>query len=168
MKLGEKGFTVIELLLVVAITGVIVAPLTMATITLLTNPQRTADQGTVLQQVQNAGRWLSRDVQMTKTVSPGDTNGFPLTLTIPMDDNPDNDYTIEYGFEGSTLKRRFYDSGDNLTSETLIADYIDTDNTTFGTDNTTAGGSYKLSIRAVKGEAAVTRGYEVRQRLTPG
>ncbi len=162
MKLGEKGFTVIELLLVVAITGVIVAPLTMATITLLTSPQRTADQGIVLQQVQNAGYWLSRDVQMTKTVSPGGANGFPLTLTIPMDDNPDNDYTIEYLFDGNKLKRQF--SGANLTSVTFIADYIDTDNTTFGTDNTTAGGSYKLSIRAVKGEAAVTRGYEVKQR----
>ena len=164
MKLGGKGFTMVELLVVLAITGVIVAPLTMATITLLITPQRTADQGIVLQQVQNAGRWLSRDVQMTKMVSPGGANGFPLTLTIPMDDNPDNDYTIEYEFEGSKLKRRFYDSGDNLTSETFIADYIDTDNTTFGS---LAGGSYKLNIRAVKGEAAVTRGYEINQRLIP-
>lgn len=164
MKRGEKGFTLIELLIGVAIMGVIAWPLMMATTTLLTNPQRTAAQGIVLQQVQNAGRWLTRDVQMARSVNATDPNGFPLTLTIPMDDNPDNDYTIEYGFEGSTLKRRFYDSGDNLTSETFIADYIDTDNTTFGS---LAGGSYKLNIRAVKGEAAVTRDYEVSQRLIP-
>ena len=162
MKLGGKGFTVVELLVVLAITGVIIAPLTMATITLLTTPQRTADQGVVLQQVQNAGRWLSRDVQMTKSVNAPAPNGFPLTLTIPRDDNPDNDYNIKYVFDGSKLKRQVYDSGDNLTSETFIADYIATDNTTF---SSLAGGSYKLSIRAVKSEAAVTRDYEVSQRL---
>ncbi len=165
MRRWQKGFTLIELLVVLAITSVIIVPLTMATITLLITPQRTADQGIVLQQVQNTGRWLSRDVQMTRTVSPGGANGFPLTLTIPMDDNPDNDYTIEYVFDGSKLKRRVYDSGDNLTSETFIADYIDTDNTTFGS---LAGGNYKLNIRAVKGEAAVTSGYEVNQRLVAG
>ncbi len=164
MKLGGKGFTVVELLVVLAITGVIIAPLTMATITLLITPQRTTDQGIVLQQVQNAGRWISRDVQMARSVNSTVLNGgFSLTLTIPMDDNPDNDYTIEYGFEGSTLKRQF--SGDNSTSETLIAHYIDTGNTTF---SSLPGGSYKLNIRAVKGEAAVTRGYEVSQRLVAG
>jgi len=166
MRQRQKGFTLLELLLVLAITGVIIAPLTMATITLLTSPQRLADQGVVLQQVQNVGYWLSRDVQMARGVNPTVPNGgFPLTLTIPVDDNPDNDYTIDYVFDGSKLKRRVYDSGDNLTSETFIADYIDTDNTTFSDPGS---GTYKLSIRSVKGEAAVTRGYEVSQRLVAG
>ncbi len=90
MKPGEKGFTVIELLLVVAITGVIIAPLTMATITLLTSPQRTTDQGITVREVQNAGYWISRDVQMARSVNPTEPSGFPLTLHIPVDPEETN------------------------------------------------------------------------------
>ncbi len=163
MKRGEKGFTLIELLIGVAIMGVIAWPLAMTTTTLLTNPQRSTDQNVVLHEVRNAGYWISRDVQMARSVNATDPNRFPLTLTIPMDDNPDNDYTIEYLFDGNKLKRQF--SGANLTSETLIAEYIDTGNTTF---STLYPGSYKLTVRAAKGEAVVTRGYEIYQRVSPG
>ena len=165
MKRGEKGFTMIELLLVVAITGVIIAPLTMATITLLTSPQRLVDQGIVLQQVQNAGYWMSRDVQMARSVNSTAPNGFPLNLGIPVDTDENNDYSIVYLFDESKLKRQVYDSGDNLTSETFIADYIDTDNTTF---STVVIGIYRLTVRAVKDDAAVTRSYEIKQRLSLG
>ncbi len=162
MKRGEKGFTLIELLIGLAITGIIIAPLTWSTITLLTSPQRSTDQNVVLQQVQNAGRWLSRDVQMAGSVNPTAPNGFPLTLTIPVDDNPDNDYTIDYVFDGSKLKRQVYNSSHTLISETLIANYIATDNTTF---STLGSKLHKLTIRASKGRAVVTMNYEVSQRL---
>ncbi len=52
MKRGQKGFTFLEVLIVLAITGVIIWPTAMAVTTLLTNPQRSADQNIVLQQVQ--------------------------------------------------------------------------------------------------------------------
>ena len=164
MKRGEKGFTVIELLLVVAITGVIVVPLMMATTTLLTNPQRSTNQNVVLHQVQNAGHWISRDVQMSRTVTPGGSNGFPLSLSIPVDDDENNDNSIEYVFDGDMLKRRLYDPVPTLISETHVADHIDTDNTTFSAVDV---GLYRLTVRAARGEAAVTRGYEVSQRLSP-
>ena len=163
MKPGEKGFTVIELLLVVAITGVIIAPLTMATMTLLTNPQRTADQGTALCQVQNAGYWMSHDVQMARSVNSTEPSGFPLILHIPVDTDENNDYSIDYIFDGSKLKRQVYDSSHILISETLIAESIDTNNTTFSTVEL---GVYRLTVRAAKDAAEVTRSYEINQRLS--
>lgn len=162
MKRGEKGFTLLELLIALGIMGIIMWPLTMATITLLTTPRRTADQGVVLQQVRNAGYWILRDVQMARSVNSTVPNCF-LTLGIPRDTEESHDYSIVYLFDESKLKRQFYDSGGNLTSETFIADYIDTDNTMFKKLDT---GLYKLTIRAAKGQAAVTRGYEVSQRLS--
>ena len=163
MKRREKGFTMLELLLVIAITGAIIAPLTMATISLLTNPQRTVDQGIVLQQVQNSGYWVSRDVQMARYVTPGATNGFPLTLDIPVDTDENNDYSIDYLFDASKLKRQVYDALHILVSETLIADYIDTDNTSF---TTVEPGVYKLTVKAVTDTAHITRSYEIKQRLS--
>lgn len=51
------------------------------------------------------------------------------------------------------LKRQLYDSLDNLSSETLIAEYIDAENTT---SSALEPSLYKLAIRASRGETTVT------------
>ncbi len=167
MKRGEKGFTLLEVLVGVAIMGVIAMPLAMLTMTLLTNPERSNDNNIVLQQVRNAGTWISRDVQMSRSVNATAPNGFPLTIQIPFDSDENNDYSIEYLLDGSKLKRLAYDSSENLISETFIADYIASDNTTFASVNATAG-LHKLTIRATKDKARVTRSYQIAQRLVSG
>ena len=168
MKLGEKGFTLIEIVVVLAIMAIIMAPLSMSVMTLLTNPQRSNEKNIVLQQVRNAGDWISRDVQMAENVTASGPDGFPLSLRIPVDADENNDYRIEYLFDDiddSKLKRQVYDSSENLISETLIADYIATDNTTFVTENVTAG-HHKLTVKAVRDGTAITAHYEVNQRLS--
>ena len=164
MKRWEKGFTLLEMLIVLAITGVIVGPLTMATISLLTNPQRSADLNVVLSQVQSAGHWISRDVQMSRTVTPGGSTGLePLTLTIPVSDDANDDLTVKYLFDGNKLKREVRDAS-TLISETLIANFVDTADTSFVD---LGSGLYKLTIKASRSETAITRGYEVGQRVSP-
>ncbi len=167
MKRGEKGFTLLEILVGAAIMGIIAMPLAMLTMTLLTNPERSNDNNIVLQQIRNAGTWISRDVQMSRSANATDPNGFPLTLQIPVDSDENNDYSIEYLLDGSKLKRRVYDSSENLTAETLIADYIASDNTTFSTLDVDTG-LHKLTVRAVKDRAGVTGNYQISQRLVSG
>ncbi|MFC1932530.1 type II secretion system protein J [Chloroflexota bacterium] len=159
----QRGFTLLEVLIVLAITSLIIAPLTLATTTLMTGPQRTTDQSIVLQQVQNTGYWLSRDVQMARSVNSTDPNGFPLTINIPVDTDENNDYTIDYLFNGNTLKRQVYDSSHILVSETFIANYIDTNNTTFSEVEPAV---YQLTVRAVIDETSETITYEIKQRLS--
>ena len=166
MKRGEKGFTLLELLVGVAIMGIIVMSLAMLTMTLLTNPKQSNDNNIVLQEVRNAATWILRDVQMSRSVNATDPNGFPLTLAIPVDADENNDYTIDYLFTGSKLKRQEYDSSEILTSETFIADYIDTDNTTFTTVDATAG-LHEFTVRVAKREAVATMSYKISQRLSP-
>ncbi len=163
MKRGQNGFTLIEILIVLAITSVIVGPLAMATTTLLTNPPRSADQNVVLSQVQNAGYWISRDVQMASNVTPSGPTGFPLSLSIPVDSDKNHDLRVNYLYDGNKLKREVRDSSLTLISETLIADYIDTANTEF---IDLASGRYKLTVRASRGQAALTRSYEIKQRVS--
>jgi len=154
----------IEVLVVIAITAVIIGPLARATTTLLKNSEQAIEQNAVLPQVQNAGYWISRDVQMARTVTLGEPGVF-LRLDIPVDTDENNDYRIDYFFDGNKLKRQFYDSLGTLISETFIADYIDTDNTTFSALDLDAG-LYKLTIRASRDGTGVTRSYEVEQRLS--
>jgi len=165
MKRGEKGFTLLELLVGVAIMGIIAMPLAMLTMTLLTNPKRSNDNNIVLQQVRNASTWILRDVQMSRSVNTTDPNGFPLTLGIPVDTDENNDYSVDYLFDGSKLKRKEYDSEQALISETFIADYIDTDNTTFATVSATAG-LHEFTVSAAKREAVATMSYKISQRLS--
>ncbi len=167
MKQREKGFTLLEVVIGVAIMALVVGAVATTTTTILMNYGQAAEQNVVLPQVQSAGYWISRDVQMTRNVIPGNPSGFPLTLSIPVDADENNDYSIEYLFDGNKLKRKIYDSSQTLVSETLVADYIDTDNTTFSTVNATVG-HHKLTVTAAKGGTGVTRSYEIRQRISLG
>lgn len=161
MKRGGKGFTLVELLLALAIMGLIVGPIAMATITLVTGSKEAADCHIVLQQVHNASHSISRDIEMAKDVTLSDPNGFPLIIVIPVDNDENNDYSVHYSFDDNKLKRRLYDSSNNLISETLIAECIDAENTTC---IDLESGFYKLDIRASRGETAVTMSYKLSQR----
>jgi prepilin-type N-terminal cleavage/methylation domain-containing protein len=165
MKRREKGFTLLEVLIGVAIMAIVVGAVAMTITTLLLNEGQAAGQNTALPQVQNAGYWISRDVQMARIVTL-DEPGVFLRLDIPMDNNPDNDYTIDYVFDGDKLKRQVYDSLGTPTSETFIAEYIDTGITTFSVLDADAG-LWKLTVRASRDETGATRSYEISQRLSP-
>ncbi len=69
MKLGEKGFTYIELIVALAILALIGSATATATFQVLRVTERNNDHMTVVRQVQNAGYWLSRDAQMAQSVT---------------------------------------------------------------------------------------------------
>ncbi|MGB2814082.1 MAG: prepilin-type N-terminal cleavage/methylation domain-containing protein [Dehalococcoidales bacterium] len=164
MSKGQKGFTLLELVIGSAIMAVVVGAIAATLITLFLNYGQAAGQSSILPSVQNAGFWISRDVQTSRNVTAPAPNGFPLTLKLPTDTNANNDNRAEYVFEGSKLKRKLYDSLDNLTSETFIADYLDTDECYFTTVNATIG-YHRLTVTATRDGEAVTRVYNVGQRL---
>lgn len=164
MKQRQKGFTLIEIVVVLGIVGAVVASLALTITTLMMNAEQPGVQQILLQQVQNAGYQMPRDINMSNNVTLSGANGFPFTVNIPVDQNQNNDYHIDYLLDGDKLKRRQFDSSDNLTVETLLAQYVDTGNTVF---TSPAAGLYKLTIRVSLGEEAVTAFYEARRRLTP-
>ena len=166
MRQRQKGFTLIEIVLATGIAGAIVVVVAMTTTTLMMNSQQPTTQQTLLQQVQNADYWILRDANMAGNMTLSSPNGFPFTLNIPVDQDENHNYDVEYSLDSNKLMRKQYDSSGNLTAETVIAQYVDTDNTTFEsvTENITQG-LYKLTIRVSMGEEAVTASYETRQRL---
>jgi hypothetical protein len=136
----------------------------MTITTIVTNSQGTTERSVVLRQVQNAGYSISHDVQMAENVTPDGTGGFPLTLDIPVDTDQNNDYSVDYLFDGDKIIRQVYDSSHTLIKETVVAEYIVVDETIF-----TALGSntYELTVRASNGEAVAERSYQVKQRIGP-
>ncbi len=156
----QRGFTLIEMVVVLGIVAAVVMTIVMTITTLMLNSQKPSTQQTLLQQVKNAGYWIPRDIQMSSNVTLRGTNGFPFTVNIPVENY---DYTVDYLFvDGNTLVRQQYNNFDILTAETLIAQYVDIDNTTC--DNVTED-LYKLTIRVSLGEESVTASYGARYRL---
>ncbi len=163
MRQRQKGFSLLEMLVALGIVAAVIASITLTVTTLLMNSQQPSTQQTLLQQARNAGHHIPRDIQMSSNVTLSSPNGFPLIINIPVDQDWNHDYTVDYLFDGNTLKRQQFDSSDNLTAETLVAQYVDNDNTIF---ENIAQGLYELTIRVSMGEEVVNASYQARNRLT--
>ena len=129
MKQGEEGFTFIEIVMVIAIIALIAGAATMVTFQLVRGTERSNDHMTAINQVQNAGYWISRDAQMAENVT---TDGNFLTLSWGEEEESVYQYQVIYtlevmpGIELKKLQRHLSIYG-VPDSTTFVAQYIDPD-----------------------------------------
>ena len=160
---GEKGFTLIEVLVSITIIGIISLGATMTNAQLLTETSRNNDYTTASRQTLNALYWISRDAQMAQDIQPNGTSGFPLTLNWVEWDN--KTYQIIYSLEDSKLKRSYsVDGGDPTVI--LIAEYISPDEqaTFCSTDNGVLNLTITASIGPASNSTNITRVRKITSR----
>ena len=184
MKRSERGFTLIEILLVMAIVALIAGAATMATFQVINVTNRSNNHMTVIRQVQNAGYWISHDALMAESVITGNlTPPDFLFLTFTWtewgyeDDHHGEDtiyHLVTYSFSFQDLSdgigklRRTHWSTAGANEQTLVAQYVyynqddldDPDNPTASSDNSVL----TMQITASLGEAEETREYTVWHR----
>jgi prepilin-type N-terminal cleavage/methylation domain-containing protein len=161
----ERGLTLIELLVAISILAVVMAATSMTVITLMRLSPKSNNWAIALRQVQNAGYWISRDVQMSDniTVDQNPTTPQFLTLIQPewdADSGAVVDKTIVYQFEdidGEQWLTRTESTG----GITAIAQYISNTTANYDSDNCTL----TFTITATSGNVPVTRDYEAMQRV---
>ena len=131
MKIGEKGFTLVELLVAITIMVLATGAASTAIFQVLRNNQRNSDYMTVVRQVQSAGYWINRDAGMAQSVT--------VNLTLPdflilswTEQNSGDPYEVTYILEDmpegqlkKMLRNQSINGTDNTT--TLVAQYIDPD-----------------------------------------
>jgi len=168
MKLGtgQKGFTLIELLVVLSISAFITAAASMTVITMMRLAPRNSDYAITLRQVENAGHWISRDVEMSKgqiTVDNSGTAGTQfLSMTVPQ--NPTDNITIFYQWDDQDMPEgqlRLIRNDPTAGEQAMVAQYISGASAGYSSDNCTL----QLSISADSGSITVTRQYQALQRV---
>ncbi|MDD5509368.1 MAG: prepilin-type N-terminal cleavage/methylation domain-containing protein [Dehalococcoidales bacterium] len=171
---NQRGFTLIEILIVVAIGSAIAVVGSMATRQVMLETVRNNNHEIAVRQVQNAGFWVTHDTQTSQTVAvEADADGLPLTLTW-QDFEGTNEYQVVYSLEEVegvlNLKREHYTNRiDNPDPDatSYVAKYIDDDPLktscsfanpvlTFTVTATVGGGSLQ--------EQSETRVYEIVRR----
>ena len=169
---NQLGFTLVELMLAMAISGVIIGGISTTIYQVVIGNLRTGNHMTAVRQVQEAGYWVSHDAHMTQNVeladvSVDDPDGtrFPFTLTWTEWDT-NNVHQVVYSIVGDELQRIHSIDGTTDTS-IIVAEFIDSSEKD-GEPQTKCefvGGKLNLMVTATLGagsqEQSETRTYEI-------
>ena len=81
LKKDQRGFTLVELLVAIAIVGIITLGITMTISQIYTINIGASNHMIAVRQVQQAGKEVSKDTLQAQSVNATGSQGFPLTLT---------------------------------------------------------------------------------------
>jgi len=166
----EKGFTLIETAVAIAVLALIALTVTAVTFQALKATSQSNDWMTAIPQVQNAGYWISRDAQMAESIFVDNLES-PYFIILNWKDYENGDTThhkVTYFFEDLSdgigkLKRNHWSAG--ADKETLIAQHIYYDP---GEPDTSIANynppELTVRLRALFGDASVTREYKAVRR----
>jgi prepilin-type N-terminal cleavage/methylation domain-containing protein len=188
LRKDQRGFSLIELVIVIALTAIITAAITTTIFQVFNMNTRSANRMTAVSQVQQVGKIVSEDILGAQSVNAAGGQGFPLTLAWT-DPGSGNHSTVVYTLVGvpsdgsARLERTLTVTppvGNNITTASVVAEHINPGSTETNCNPTgilppdttltfkvtaTVGG--RLIDGAIVGGESETRVYEVKPRPGP-
>ncbi len=165
IRKDQRGLTLVELMIAIALAGIVTAGITMTVAHLFSGSTRTSNHMTAIRQVQSAGYWVSQDAlqaQEEPVIGENPATNF-LTLTWT-DSATGNNTTVIYTLvdmpsgESTRLQRRR--SVEGVPTVTYVAQYIDPGETSCSWNAT----RLVFRVTANVGGQSETRVYEVKPR----
>ncbi|MFX1266089.1 MAG: type II secretion system protein J [Promethearchaeota archaeon] len=156
---GNRGFTLMELLVALFIIAAITGVMTVTIITMISVGPKNNAQAIVFTQVQDAGIFISRDAMMADNVTTRPSNDF---LSLYWTDPEDNVHYIDYVIVDSVLKRQTSEGEDTQVAE-YIELYPNTSAEFVPGDNMTKP-KLNVTIKSTFGNAETQRTYTITPR----
>ncbi len=117
---NERGFTLVELVVVLAILGMIMAPLTTMLYQSVWIPSRNTDKLDLVHDLRQVTRWISEDGRRAQEFTSGSNPAYGTFSWVDYTSSPPVTCTVRYYFENSNLMR---ESTSNGSSSTLAVAY---------------------------------------------
>jgi prepilin-type N-terminal cleavage/methylation domain-containing protein len=151
----QKGFTLIEILIAIAITAIIGSGVAVGTYEIVHVNASSTNRQVAITNVENAVHYISRDAQQAQIISPANSflSGASLTLqwiTWDIYNNTNHTNVVTYSLSGTNLIRTSTIDGGGATT-TTVAKFI---TTAFGTWNESAKLLTFTNITATVGAGA--------------
>jgi len=123
---NQKGFTLVEVLVAIAITALIGTTISVATTQLFSVSVADKNRMEAIKQVENALHYINRDAQMAQTLSPTDPDNFLVLTWNEWKEGVDTDasgptgtfHEVTYKNDSGQLKRVEIIKPDPATTET--------------------------------------------------
>lgn len=170
-KQKSPGFTLVEVLVALAITGLIMGGITTGIIQLMTISDQNTNAITAQRQVQQVGTAISQDVLQSRIVQTSVNNtpagtGFQIVLT--WNNINGDEYVITYSLSNSGIVTRSQSINGGAATSSSIAENISISSldTSF-IQKSGSPGTYTLKVTAtIPGQFSVseTRTYEMKKR----
>lgn len=154
----QRGFTLIEMLVVVTLIGLISTGITASIIQVLNINTRASNHMIAVRQVQQAGKEVSKDVLQARNI---DNQGEAL-LALNWTDWEGQENVVVYTItEDGELQRSYTIDGEaQATAPPVVAEYIDPDQTSCEWN----GIVLTFEVTATVGGQSETRVYEIEPR----
>jgi prepilin-type N-terminal cleavage/methylation domain-containing protein len=158
MHEDQRGITLLELVIAIALAGIVTAGVTMMIFNVFGESTRTSNQRIALSQVQSAGYWIRYDALQARDV---DTETDFLKLNW-VDINGIS-HEVIYTLDGGGRLRRTYAIDSETQSDTVVAEHINPSGTYPQWDPDSR--VLTTTVTATVGETDVSMTYEVKPRL---
>lgn len=111
----QKGFTLLETLIALMITGIVAGGVIMVISGIITNNSRNLAHMAAIKQVENAVHWISRDVQMAQHITIDGSGAFPLTFTCVWLNWDNTSCQVVYTVDESGMRRDYTEQVNGVT-----------------------------------------------------
>lgn len=156
----QKGYGLIEMVVGLALAGILTTGVTTFAVQTITEGARTNNRMQAMMQVENAGYWVSRDVQMAGNLTLGQDAGLPLQLVWK--DIDQNEFQVTFTLTEGQLKRSLTKNGEEPV-QTLIAQSINPAPSL--TNLSYTGGLLTFNVTSTFRNSDVSRSYQIKKRL---